>query len=124
MAVPHEVPAATPVGLESQATGRPWDPLVAFVRRMVSPARIGGPHAPLSSEAPRTARNGAATEVALAQRITGPGSGPYSGTPFLVAPRTTGDAKQPPALDEPCEAARHDHGIIDHSRHVSSIGRR
>jgi hypothetical protein len=66
----------------------------------------------------------AVTEAALSQRITGPGSGPYSGTPFLVVPRTTDDVNQPPAPDAPCEAARHDHGIIDHSRHVSSIGRR
>ena len=81
-------------------------------------------YAPPRSSAPRTALSSAATEAALAQRITGPGSGPYSGTPFLVVPHRTDDAAQPPALDEPCEAARHDHGIIDHSRHVSSIGQR
>jgi hypothetical protein len=38
-------------------------------------------------------------------------------------PRAT-DPAHPRATDEPCEAARHDHGIIDQSRHVSSIGRR
>ncbi len=77
----------------------------------------------VSNEVPVTLGS-AATEAALAPRITGLGSGPYSGTPFLAVPRVTGEAAQPPAAGEPCESARHDHGIIDHSRHVSSIGRR
>jgi len=53
----------------------------------------------------------------MTQRLTGPGSGPYSGTPFLSAT----PVERPGATSE---AGRHDHGIIDHSRHVSSIGRR
>jgi hypothetical protein len=73
--------------------------------------------------APPPPVSSAVAGAALVQRITGPGSGPYSGTPFLVVPRPT-DLAHPRAADEPCEAARHDHGIIDHSRHVSSIGRR
>lgn len=83
---------------------------------MVMPNRV-----PLPTAAPPRS---AATEAALAQRITGPGSGPYSGTPFLVVPGTADGVEQSPTQEEPCEAARHDHGIIDHSRHVSSIGRR
>jgi hypothetical protein len=67
----------------------------------------------------------AATEAALAQRITGPGSGPYSGTPFRpVAGAADGAGRTDAAGGAASEAARHDHGIIDHSRHVSSIGRR
>lgn len=62
----------------------------------------------------------AATEAALSQRITGSGSGPYSGTPF--SPRT--DVAGTTAAGTPNEASRHDHGIIDRSRHVSSVGRR
>ena len=71
--------------------------------------------------------SGARVEAALAQRITGPGSGPYSGTPFRPPPGAADAAEEVArrrALGAPCEAARHDHGIIDHSRHVSSLGRR
>ena len=66
----------------------------------------------------------AAVEAALAQRLTGPGSGPYSGTPFRRVPGTGAPGGATTADAAPCEAARHNHGIIDHSRHVSSIGRR
>ena len=66
----------------------------------------------------------AAVEAALAQRLTGPGSGPYSGTPFRPAPGAGAAGGVTTAAAAPCAAARHDHGIIDHSRHVSSIGRR
>ena len=66
----------------------------------------------------------AAVEAALAQRLTGPGSGPYSGMPFRPGPGAVAPAGATTADDGPSEAARHDHGIIDHSRHVSSIGRR
>jgi hypothetical protein len=66
----------------------------------------------------------AAVEAALAQRLTGPGSGPYSGTPFRPASGAVAPAGVTTADDAPCDAARHDRGIIDHSRHVSSIGRR
>ncbi|MGH2585971.1 MAG: hypothetical protein ACRDJE_13750 [Dehalococcoidia bacterium] len=57
-----------------------------------------------------------AAAAALAQRITGPGSGPYSGTPFPAAQRTAGGGLH--------EHGCHERGIIDHNRHVSSIGRR
>ncbi len=73
------------------------------------------PHTPLAS---------AASAAALAQWITGSGSGPYSGTPFQPDMMAAVDPRLPPAGDRVSEAARHDHGIIDHSRHVSSIGRR
>ena len=67
----------------------------------------------------------AAVEAALAQRLTGPGSGPYSGTPFRpTAHGTVAGVSGTVAAGTRSEAARHDHGIIDHSRHVSSIGRR
>jgi hypothetical protein len=58
----------------------------------------------------------AAEEAALADRITGPGSGPYSGTPFPT----------PEAAEEerPEQVHQHEHGIIDEVRHVSSMGRR
>jgi len=69
----------------------------------------------------RAAFDTAAAAATTAQRITGSGSGPYSGTPFLPPPDDAGRTR--PA-GEPSEAARHDHGIIDHARHVSSIGRR
>jgi hypothetical protein len=68
----------------------------------------------------------AAAEAALAQFLTGSGSGPYSGTPFRPAPGTAqaaGGGREPTATD-PCDTMRHDHGIIDHSRHASSLGRR
>lgn len=67
-----------------------------------------------------TARLGsAAAEAALAQYLTGPGSGPYSGTPFRPAPGAAADDAGTKAPGEP-----RDHNIIDHSRHVSSVGRR
>jgi hypothetical protein len=96
---------------------------LAFLQRMVGRRRGQSTDTLESTPAPQPLLGSAATEAALVQRITGPGSGPYSGTPFLVVPRTI-DLAQPRAADEPCEAARHDRGIIDHSRHVSSIGRR
>ena len=75
--------------------------------------------------AKRRAPNSSATaEAALSQRITGPGSGPYSGTPFLPTPAAAAAAGRTIAASGGDNAMRHDHGIIDHSRHVSSIGRR
>lgn len=65
----------------------------------------------------------ATAAAALAQRLTGSGSGPYSGTPFL-RPALTAEPAPEPVSAGVTESARHDHGIIDHSRHVSSIGRR
>lgn len=62
--------------------------------------------------------------TALAQRLTRLGSGPYSGAHFLATPDTSADDKWIRVADESSEAARHDHRIIDDSRHVSSIGRR
>lgn len=79
-------------------------------------------------QAPSTTRHmplGSAVAAAVvAQQITGPGSGPYSGTPFRPASGAAADPQRTTAGSEVSEAARHDHGIIDHSRHVSSIGRR
>jgi hypothetical protein len=78
---------------------------------------------------PRTEHHGAIDRVTtvadVIQRITGPGSGPYSGTPFLAADdggvEHAGQARASHGLsDGPC----HECGIIDQSRHVSSIGRR
>src|SRR5438046_823852 len=66
----------------------------------------------------------AAAEAALAQRITGPGRGPYSGTPFSPAPGALGADGKLLADHVPGEAEQHHRGIIDHSRHVSSLGRR
>jgi hypothetical protein len=74
--------------------------------------------------AARTPLGSAAAAAALAQGITGAGSGPYSGTPFLPTADAAGDQPRTTAAGEVSEAARHDHGIIDHRRHVSSIGRR
>ena len=108
----------------SQSARHRWDTPLAFIHNMIGRRRAQPAGMLVSRTAPQPAVSSAATEAALAQRITGLGSGPYSGTPFLVVPRTTDDANQPPAQDAPCEAARHDHGIIDHSRHVASIGRR
>ena len=76
------------------------------------------------SIAPALVLDSAAAAAALAQRLTGIGSGPYSGTPFRLAPVVATAGERRPGAGEVCEAARHDHGIIDHSRHVSSIGRR
>jgi hypothetical protein len=130
MTIPHVLPTATNAPLPDQRRGL-WDraravfggrrsdrgsavlPADALVESQAQPARY--PQEPQISSA--------ATESAIVRRITGEGSGPYSGTPFLVVPRST-DPAHPRAADEPCEAARHDHGIIDQSRHVSSIGRR
>ncbi len=77
---------------------------------------------PASTDAARL--GSAAAEAALAQYLTGSGSGPYSGTPFRPAPAVAADAGGAIAAGVPCEAMRHDHGIIDPSRHVSSVGRR
>lgn len=58
-----------------------------------------------------------AAAATLAQRLTGDSSGPYSGTPFPP----DDDAIDAAGLSE---GPSHERGIIDHSRHVSSIGRR
>ena len=71
-----------------------------------------------------TTLGSASSAAALAQHITGPGSGSYSGTPFLLVQRRV-DAAQPAMADgELSEAERHHRGILDHSRHESSLGRR
>ena len=85
---------------------------MAWFWRFLRQARATTPHT-----APALVRSSAAAAAVLAQRLTGAGSGPYSGTPFVLAPVVV-------AAGEAGEAARHDHGIIDHCRHVSSIGRR
>jgi hypothetical protein len=118
------VPAEAMIESKTQPARRPWDTPVRFMRQMTGRRRVPPAGVPDANEALQQTAGSAETEAALVQRITGPGSGPYSGTPFLVVPRSADDAAQPRAADEPCEAARHDHGIIDHSRHVSSIGRR
>ena len=61
-----------------------------------------------------------AAVAALAPRSTGPGSGPDAGTPGRPAAVAARRAKASAAV----AGSRHDHGIIDHSRHVSSVGRR
>ena len=71
-----------------------------------------------------TTSGSAAAAAAVAQHITGPGSGPYSGTPFLLE-QDGADAAEPAMADgERREAKRRHCGIIDHSRHDSSLGRR
>jgi hypothetical protein len=84
----------------------------------------GHRHTRPPNAAPPTPLGSAAAAAALAQRITGPGSGPYSGTPFHPEVAAPADPRRTTAGAQVSEAARHDHGIIDHSRHVSSIGRR
>ena len=96
----------------------------AVVGRLLGRPRFPKRHLPPLSTARRMVVSSAATEAALAQRITGLGSGPYSGKPFRPVPGAADAAGRMMAAGEPCEAARHDHGIIDHSRHVSSLGRR
>ena len=78
---------------------------------------------PPITESSRT-HGSAAAAAAVAQHITGPGSGPYSGTPFLPVRRTVNAAQPAIADGELSEAERHHRGIIDHSRHDSSLGRR
>jgi hypothetical protein len=90
-----------------------WPP--RFLRRIRATALPAAPALVLSS---------VTAAAALAQRLTGDGSGPYSGTPFRLVPVVAADGQRAPGVGELCEAARRDHGIIDHSRHVSSIGRR
>jgi hypothetical protein len=118
------LPADAPAESGSRSARRRWDTPRAFIQTMIGRRRARPAGMLVSRTAPQPTLSSAATEAALAQRITGLGSGPYSGTPFLVVPRMTDGVEQPPAPDAPCEAARHDHGIIDHSRHVASIGRR
>ncbi len=119
MVVPNEVPLPS----ETPSARHVWDTPRAFIQLVVGRRRVQAADVRVSTPAPQPLLSSAATEAALVQRITGPGSGPYSGTPFLVVPRPT-DLAHPRAAAEPCEAARRDRGIIDHSRHVSSIGRR
>lgn len=92
---------------------------MGWFSRLFRPARASMPYT-----APVLLQSSAAAAAALAQRLTGVGSGPYSGTPFRLAPVVAAAGGRGAAAGEACEAARHDHGIIDHSRHVSSIGRR
>jgi hypothetical protein len=119
------LPTEGRVESETQPARHPWTTRpAAVVRQIANIWRVRPADTLVSSSVPQPTVSSATAAAALVQRITGPGSGPYSGTPFLVAPRPTEAAAQPQAADEPSEAARHDHGIIDHSRHVSSIGRR
>ena len=92
---------------------------MGWFSRLFRPARASMPYT-----APTLVRSSAAAAAALAQRLTGAGSGPYSGTPFRLAPVVAAADGRGPAAGQPREAAGHDRGIIDHSRHVSSIGRR
>ena len=108
---------------KTQPAGHPLTSPGSFLRHVAGMWRGRPADTLVTGVAPQPPVSSAVAGAALVQRITGPGSGPYSGTPFLVVPRPT-DLAHPRAADEPCEAARHDHGIIDHSRHVSSIGRR
>jgi hypothetical protein len=133
MVMPNEVPVPIDAPLRAQRGGlreRAQTVLhsrqsgLAFIQMLIGRRRAQSADVLVSTTAPQPTLSSAATEAALVQRITGPGSGPYSGTPFLMVPHPTDDAVQPRAADEPCDAARHDHGIIDHSRHVSSLGRR
>ena len=101
-----------------------WDRFVGRARRLTGAMLVGHRHAVPPETARRASIGSAATAAALAQRITGSGSGPYSGTPFRPADGTADAAGRTRAVGEVSEAARHDHGIIDHSRHVSSAGRR
>jgi hypothetical protein len=96
---------------------------VGLLRRVLG-AVIGGRRR-TGSRAPKRPPTIGATAAAVAQarRITGPGFGHYFGTPFPPQ-AATALVKRATAADERSEAGRHDHGIIDHSRHVSSAGRR
>lgn len=120
-------PINTPQGLHAVATRRGWQRLTSFTGRVLASRRTREPHrAPLSSGPRMTIMTGASahSEAVLAQYLTGAGSGTYSGTPFALGQGVGAPAGAPTADDTPCEAARHDHGIIDVSRHVSSVGRR
>ncbi len=81
------------------------------------------PTPPASTELSPLAGSAAAQAV-LTQHMTGLGSGLYSGTPFRQAPDGVDVQGPPPAEATPSETERHHRGIIDHSRHVSSLGRR
>jgi hypothetical protein len=94
-----------------------------FLRWLLGASFTGnGSLSPLNAES-AAPRDSAAATAALVQRLTGPGSGPYSGTPFRPSADASGRCVRT-TDGAVSEAARHDHGIIDHSRHVSSIGRR
>ena len=97
--------------------------LVGLARRALGGSRPSIARLPAPSSERTVAASSPIAEAALAQRLTGPGSGPYSGTPFRP-PAVASLALEPTTRDGVGEYARHDHGIIDHSRHVSSIGRR
>ena len=129
---PPYVTAAPPAdALQSPhaAPTRPrWQRLLAMAvtGQALGRRQVREPHRVATSSARRMTMmtmSNAHAEAALAQRITGLGSGSYSGTPF---PRARGAVAAAGATrdDAPSEAARHDHGIIDPSRHVSSVGRR
>ena len=122
----HNGRAAEPLpggALLDSASGaaRPyWQRLVEVVGRVLGDRRFRNRHAPPPGAERRMVVSGAAAEAALAQHITGPGSGPYSGTPFPPAD----GAGRTVAAGGLSEAERHARGIIDDSRHVSSVGRR
>jgi hypothetical protein len=83
---------------------------------------VRGTRTPVYPTAP-PARS-ATTEAALVWRITGPGSGPYSGTPFRRDLDKVDGARRSRAIQLRDDATIEHSGIIDHSRHVSSLGRR
>ncbi len=128
-----DVPTAEPVAIgallewDSAATRPHWHRLRAVANRFLGGRRGPETHRVSPSSERRMTMlttSSARTEAALAQRITGPGSGSYSGTPFPLARGAVAAAGGTTTDDAPCEAMRHDHGIIDPSRHVSSVGRR
>ena len=128
-----DAPAIEPVAIgalldrHAAATRPHWHRLRAVANRFLGGRRGPETHrGPPSSERRMTmlTMSSARTEAVLAQRITGSGSGSYSGTPFPLARGAVAAAGAPTTADAPCEAMRHDHGIIDPSRHVSSLGRR
>src|SRR5687768_12743823 len=82
---------------------------IQFVSRRPRRVSHGEPRVPRGRRG--AAIDSAAAATALAQRLTGSDSGPYSGTPF---PRTH-DAGRSAAAGGLSEGPCHERGIIDHS---------
>src|SRR5215204_7008592 len=75
-------PADALVESKTQPAGQSWTSPVSFLRHITGVWRVRPADPLVTSVAPQPVISSAAAEAALVRRITGAGSGPYSGTPF------------------------------------------